>query len=190
MAHVSKITDTGVVRLVGACTRLRSVDVNFCSNLGDLAVLELATLPSLRRLSLVQLRKLTDNAVFFLAEHTPTLERLHLSHCDGLSLDSIHHAIRKLPELAHLSATGIPALARPGDSPSGHHRTVHPETRSRLGFSPTRKLGCFAHSWTKRWSGNGKQKPVISSLCHARTMQRIYTDGLGDQTGVWMSYCG
>jgi len=135
MAHVSKITDTGVVRLVRACTRLRSVDVNcessitvwrlaqtltidltsaVCSNLGDLAVLELATLPSLRRLSLVQLAKLTDNAVFFLAEHTPTLERLHLSHCDGLSLDSIHHAIRKLPELVHLSATGIPALARPG----------------------------------------------------------------------------
>jgi len=85
-----------------------------CSNLGDLAVLELATLPSLRRLSLVQLRKLTDNAVFFLAEHTPTLERLHLSHCDGLSLDSIHHAIRKLPELVHLSATGVPALERPG----------------------------------------------------------------------------
>lgn len=85
-----------------------------CSNLGDLAVLELATLPSLKRLSLVQLRKLTDNAVFFLAEHTPTLERLHLSHCDGVSLDSIHHAIRKLSVLVHLSATGIPALARPG----------------------------------------------------------------------------
>ena len=137
MAHVSKVTDNGVVRLVRACTRLRSVDVNcessimipkinvgaysityfcsvVCSNLGDLAVLELATLPSLRRLSLVQLRKLTDNAVFFLAEHTLTLERLHLSHCDGLSLDSIHHVIRKLPELVHLSATGIPALTRPG----------------------------------------------------------------------------
>lgn len=85
-----------------------------CSNLGDLAVLELATLPVLRKLSLVQLRNLTDNAVFFLAEHTPTLERLHLSHCDGISLDSIHHAIRKLPDLVHLSATGIPALARPG----------------------------------------------------------------------------
>jgi len=79
-----------------------------------MAVLELATLPSLKRLSLVQLRKLTDNAVFFLAEHTLTLERLHLSHCDGLSLDSIYHAIRRLPELVHLSATGIPALARPG----------------------------------------------------------------------------
>jgi len=114
MAHVSKITDIGVVRLVRACARLRSVDVNFCTNLGDMAVLELATLPSLRRLSLVQLPQLTDNAVFFLAEHTPTLERLHLSHCDGLSLDSIHHAIRKLPELVHLSATGVPALSRPG----------------------------------------------------------------------------
>ena len=135
MAHVSKITDTGVLRLVRACTRLRSVDVNcefsitilstsedphgvslftVCSNLGDLAVLELATLPSLRRLSLVQLDKLTDNAVFFLAEHTPTLERLHLSHCNGLSLDSIHHAIKKLSELVHLSATGVTALSRPG----------------------------------------------------------------------------
>lgn len=134
VAHVSNITDNGVVRLVRACKRLRSVDVNcvcsimipkidvdannfastVCDKLGDMAVLELATLPLLRRLSLVQLCKLTDNAVYFLAEHTPQLERLHLSHCNSLSLDSIHHVIRKLPELVHLSATGIPALTRPG----------------------------------------------------------------------------
>jgi len=144
MAHVSKITDTGVVRLVRACTRLRSVDVNFCSNLGDLAVLELATLPSLRRLSLVQLRKLTDNAVYFLAEQTPTLERLHLSHCDGLSLDSIHHVIGKLPELVHLSATGIPALTRPGverfserpaqDSPPDNQELFRVFTNEKIGL--------------------------------------------------------
>lgn len=85
-----------------------------CGNLGDLAVLELATLPSLRRLSLVQLRKLTDNAVYFLSEHSKQLERLHLSHCDALSLDSIFHVISKLPGLVHLSATGIPALTRLG----------------------------------------------------------------------------
>lgn len=144
MAHVSKVTDIGVVRLVRACSRLRSVDVNFCSNLGDLAVLELATLPLLRRLSLVRLRKLTDNAVFFLAEHTPTLERLHLSHCDGLSLDSMHHVIRKLPELVHLSATGIPALTRPGverfserpphDSPPDNQELFRVFTNEKIGL--------------------------------------------------------
>jgi hypothetical protein len=169
-----------------------------------MAVLELATLPSLRRLSLVQLRKLTDNAVYFLSEHTPTLERLHLSHCDGLSLDSIHHAIRKLPELVHLSATGIPALVRPGVErfseqppqassryPTCHkitdaqtqRRTARPATRNCLGCSLMRELSCFAHFSTKRWNGNDKRRPETSSLCHVETMQKIYTDGSCEARG-------
>lgn len=38
MAHVSKITDIGVVRLVRACTRLRSVDVNCESSIVTLEI--------------------------------------------------------------------------------------------------------------------------------------------------------
>jgi F-box and leucine-rich repeat protein GRR1 len=79
-----------------------------------MAVFELAGLANLQRLSLVRVQKLTDNAVFFLAEHAAKLERLHLSYCDHLSLFAIQHLLRKLVKLQHLTATGIPAFKRKG----------------------------------------------------------------------------
>jgi F-box and leucine-rich repeat protein GRR1 len=85
-----------------------------CRHLTDMAVFELAGLANLQRLSLVRVHKLTDNAVFFLAEHAMGLERLHLSYCDRLSLFAIQHLLRKLAKLQHLSATGIPAFKRKG----------------------------------------------------------------------------
>jgi F-box and leucine-rich repeat protein GRR1 len=77
-------------------------------------VLELAELGSLRRLSLVRIHKLTDIAIFALAEHAVRLERLHLSYCDHISLDAIHLLLRKLDGLRHLTATGIPSMRRKG----------------------------------------------------------------------------
>jgi F-box and leucine-rich repeat protein GRR1 len=79
-----------------------------------MAVFELAGLANLQRLSLVRVQKLTDNAVFFLAEHAMGLERLHLSYCDRLSLFAVQHLLRKLVKLQHLTATGIPAFKRKG----------------------------------------------------------------------------
>jgi F-box and leucine-rich repeat protein GRR1 len=79
-----------------------------------MAVFELAGLANLQRLSLVRVQKLTDNAVFFLAEHATELERLHLSYCDRLSLFAVQHLLRKLAKLQHLTATGIPAFRRKG----------------------------------------------------------------------------
>jgi F-box and leucine-rich repeat protein GRR1 len=80
-----------------------------CRRLTDMSVLELGGLEGLNKLNIVRL-KVTDNAILFLAEHTPSLERLHLSYCDRLTLDAIHIMINKLTRLQHLSATGIPAL--------------------------------------------------------------------------------
>lgn len=79
-----------------------------------MAVFELAGLANLQRLSLVRVQKLTDNAVFFLAEHAKGLERLHLSYCDRLSLPAVQLLLRKLVNLQHLTATGIPAFKRKG----------------------------------------------------------------------------
>ncbi|CCM02331.1 uncharacterized protein FIBRA_04423 [Fibroporia radiculosa] len=114
LAHVEEITDYGIVSIVGACPRLRTVDLSFNARLTDLTLLELATLPQLERLTLVGLTRLTDNAVFFLAEHTTTLERLQLSLCKRLSLEAFHVLVRKLPKLEQLSASGVPALKRIG----------------------------------------------------------------------------
>jgi F-box and leucine-rich repeat protein GRR1 len=114
LAHVSNITDRAVVKLARACTNLRCVDVAFCRNLTDMSVFEFASLPSLRRLSLVRVHKLTDIGIFALAEHAAGLEILHVSYCDHLSLDAVHLLLRKLDRLQHLNATGIPSLRRKG----------------------------------------------------------------------------
>ncbi|KAF8165544.1 hypothetical protein B0H34DRAFT_689516 [Crassisporium funariophilum] len=114
LAHVANITDKAVVKLARSCTNLRCLDVAFCRNLTDMSVFELAGLPSLRRLSLVRVHKLTDIAIFALAEHATSLERLHLSYCDHLSLDAVHLLLRKLDRLQHLTATGIPSFRRRG----------------------------------------------------------------------------
>ncbi|KAG6831395.1 hypothetical protein H0H92_010997 [Tricholoma furcatifolium] len=113
LAHVSGITDSGIVKLV-------------CRNLTDMSVFELASLKGLRRLSLVRMQKLTDIAIFSLAEHATCLERLHLSYCDRISLDAVHMLLSKRRELHHLTATGIPSFRRKGverfsdPSPAGY----------------------------------------------------------------------
>lgn len=85
-----------------------------CRQLTDMAVFELASLERIHRLVLVRVPKLTDNAVYFLADHTPSLERLHLSYCDRITLKSLHHLVRTCNRLVHLTATGVPGARRTG----------------------------------------------------------------------------
>ena len=145
MSYVDGLSDSGIVSIVRHCTKLRSVDVSCkqllcdhqcipnlcldCSSLTDLAVLELGTLPQLQRLAASGLPYLTDNALFFLAEHAESLQRLHICQCKRITLDAIHILVRKLSQLEHLNASGVPALKRAGverfsDQPSAvsvHH---------------------------------------------------------------------
>ncbi|KZT29294.1 RNI-like protein [Neolentinus lepideus HHB14362 ss-1] len=114
LAHVSNITDKALVQLSRSCTKLRCVDLAFCRRVTDLGVSELASLPNIRRLNLIGLRKITDNALFFIAELNSTLERLYLSHCDRITLDAVRVLLTKLESLRHLTATGIPAFKRKG----------------------------------------------------------------------------
>jgi len=114
LAHVANITDRAIVKLTRSCVNLRCVDVAFCRNLTDMSVFEFAGLKALRRLSLVRVHKVTDIGIFSLAEHATSLERLHLSYCDGLSLEAIHLLLRKLESLQHLTATGVPSFRRKG----------------------------------------------------------------------------
>ncbi|KIM68850.1 hypothetical protein SCLCIDRAFT_13584 [Scleroderma citrinum Foug A] len=114
LAHVPQITDSGIMKLARECTDLRSIDLAFCRQLTDLAVMELAGLKNLVRLVLVRVQKLTDNAVDYLADHTPSLQRLHLSYCDRITLKSLHHLVSRNRGLEHLTATGMPAARRRG----------------------------------------------------------------------------
>ncbi|KAF7332041.1 Carbohydrate esterase family 9 protein [Mycena kentingensis (nom. inval.)] len=114
LAHCSEITDNGIVKLARACTKLRCIDVGFCRNLTDMSVFCLAELRYIRRLSLVRIHRMTDIAIFAIAEHALDLERLNLSYCDKLSLDAVHLLLKRLVRLQNFSATGIPAFRRTG----------------------------------------------------------------------------
>ena len=129
LGHAANITDRSIKSLARCCTRLRYVDFASgshalsirlvlilpldCTLLTDMSVFELASLPKLRRIGLVRVSNLTDEAVYALAERHSTLERIHLSYCDQISVMAIHFLLQKLHKLTHLSLTGIPSFRKP-----------------------------------------------------------------------------
>ncbi|KAI0650268.1 RNI-like protein [Trametes meyenii] len=113
LGHAGAITDRSINSLVRSCTRLRYIDLANCLQLTDMSVFELSTLPKLRRIGLVRVNNLTDQAIQALGERHGTLERIHLSYCDQISVMAVHFLLQKLPKLTHLSLTGIPAFRRP-----------------------------------------------------------------------------
>lgn len=78
-----------------------------------MSVFELSSLPKLRRIGLVRVSNLTDEAIYALAERHSTLERIHLSYCDQISVMAVHFLLQKLHKLTHLSLTGIPSFRKP-----------------------------------------------------------------------------
>jgi F-box and leucine-rich repeat protein GRR1 len=62
----------------------------------------------------VRVQKLTDIGIYALVEHAKQLEDLHISYCDGLSLDAIHLLLKEVGTLQHLVATGVLSLRRKG----------------------------------------------------------------------------
>ena len=130
LGHASNITDHAVNMLVKACTRLRYIDLaselaisyliiciltslKDCTQLTDMSVFELASLQKLRRVGLVRVNNLTDQALYALGERHATLERIHLSYCDQISVLAVHFLLQKLPKLTHLSLTGVSSFRRP-----------------------------------------------------------------------------
>ncbi|KAF5363421.1 hypothetical protein D9756_000384 [Leucocoprinus leucothites] len=113
LGHANRITDRSIRILARSCTRLRYIDFANCTLLTDMSVFELAALPKLRRVGLVRVNNLTDEAIYALAERHATLERIHLSYCDQITVMAIHFLLQKLHKLTHLSLTGIPAFRDP-----------------------------------------------------------------------------
>ncbi|KIK04673.1 hypothetical protein K443DRAFT_130668 [Laccaria amethystina LaAM-08-1] len=113
LGHASKINDRAVRTLARSCTRIRYVDFANCALLTDMSVFELSALPKLRRIGLVRVNNLTDEAIYALAERHATLERIHLSYCDQISVMAVHFLLQKLHKLTHLSLTGVPAFRQP-----------------------------------------------------------------------------
>jgi F-box and leucine-rich repeat protein GRR1 len=110
LGHCSRITDTGVGALVKMCNRIRYIDLACCTLLTDLSVMQLATLPKLKRIGLVKCSNITDRSILALAKpkqlghNGPTvssvLERVHLSYCTNLTL-SVRQDTPKTPFLEY-----------------------------------------------------------------------------------------
>ena len=77
-----------------------------------MSVFELSALPKLRRVGLVRVPNLTDEAIYALGEQYQSLERVHLSYCDQITVLAVHFLLQKLQKLNHLSLTGVPAFRK------------------------------------------------------------------------------
>ncbi|KAH8658797.1 SCF E3 ubiquitin ligase complex F-box protein-like protein grrA [Tricladium varicosporioides] len=131
LGHCGHITDASVVKLVQSCNRIRYIDLGCCVNLTDASVMKLASLPKLRRIGLVKCSNITDESVYALAQYRAprdvrhhrlgedgylpgsSLERVHLSYCTNLTLNSIVVLLNNCQKLTHLSLTGVQAFLRP-----------------------------------------------------------------------------
>ncbi|KAJ5894046.1 hypothetical protein N7495_005737 [Penicillium taxi] len=120
LGHCSLITDDAVIELIKACNRIRYIDLACCTELTDDTVIHLAALPKLRRIGLVKCAKITNFGIkAFTFKHPhhrlsiSNLERVHLSYCTSLTLESIHPLVNKCPRLTHLSLTGVQPFLRP-----------------------------------------------------------------------------
>ena len=60
-----------------------------------------------------QVSHLTDRAIYARVERYTTLERIHLSYCENISVPAVFWLLLRLPRLTHLSLTGVPAFRRP-----------------------------------------------------------------------------
>ncbi|GAA5978964.1 hypothetical protein JCM10908_002750 [Rhodotorula pacifica] len=112
LGHVHNITDRAVTAIARACTRLRYIDLANCTNLTDQSVIELANnLPRLKRIGLVRVNNITDAAIEALSQRT-SLERIHLSYCDNLTVAAISSMLQELPRVTHLSLTGVTSFRK------------------------------------------------------------------------------
>lgn len=96
-----------------------------------MSVFEIASnISKLKRIGLVKVVNITDQAIYALVERAATLERLHLSYCDKLTIPSIGFLLSRLNRLTHLSLTGVSAFKIPEvkqycrKAPSVCHRTA------------------------------------------------------------------
>ncbi|OBA23261.1 RNI-like protein [Metschnikowia bicuspidata var. bicuspidata NRRL YB-4993] len=115
LGHCALVTDFGVQALVRNCHRIQYIDLACCSQLTDWTLIELSTLPKLRRIGLVKCNMITDSGIMELVRRRgeqDCLERVHLSYCTQLTIGPIFCLLKSCPRLTHLSLTGISAFLR------------------------------------------------------------------------------
>jgi F-box and leucine-rich repeat protein GRR1 len=116
LGHCILLTDRSITQLASSCNRIRYLDMACCLNISDKSIIELAkNLSKLKRIGLVKCVYITDFAIHALAcqsRITSNLERIHLSYCTRLSVESVSRLLNVCPRLNHLSLTNVPAFQR------------------------------------------------------------------------------
>ncbi|QRG40547.1 hypothetical protein FDK38_005026 [Candidozyma auris] len=115
LGHCALLTDFGVQALVRSCHRIQYIDLACCSQLTDWTLIELSSLPKLRRIGLVKCNLISDAGIMELVRRRgeqDCLERVHLSYCTNLTIGPIYFLLKNCPRLTHLSLTGISAFLR------------------------------------------------------------------------------
>lgn len=110
LGHCSNLTDRSVIFLVKYCSRLRYIDLACCYNLTDAAVVALSGLARVKRIGLVKCNSVTNHGILTLANAPAiqvSLERIHLSYCTQLTLESVSRLLDVCPLLTHISLTGV-----------------------------------------------------------------------------------
>ncbi|KAI9893057.1 MAG: SCF ubiquitin ligase complex subunit [Vezdaea aestivalis] len=118
LGHCNQISDQSIKHLIKTCNRIRYIDLACCHKLTDDSIKLLATLPKLRRIGLVKCVQVTDESIFALAKGPPrgggrypigpnSLERVHLSYCERLTVGGIQALLMSCQRLTHLSLTGV-----------------------------------------------------------------------------------
>lgn len=115
LGHCNSITDLGVSTLVKACTRIQYIDVACCNQLHDVSIKDIAALPRLRRVGLVKCQSVTDEGIAAFTNRPVSdnsIERIHLSYCNQISLQAVTTLVKNCERLTHLSLTGVPSFMR------------------------------------------------------------------------------
>ena len=115
LGHCGLITDFGVASLVRSCHKIQYIDLACCTQLTDWTLVELASLPKLRRIGLVKCNLISDSGILELVRRRgeqDCLERVHLSYCTNLTIGPIYLLLKNCPKLTHLSLTGISAFLK------------------------------------------------------------------------------
>ncbi|KAI8373510.1 hypothetical protein EDC96DRAFT_605741 [Choanephora cucurbitarum] len=113
LGSCKNITDQGIIHLAAKCPRIRYIDLASCHRLGDDSVAALAGLPKLKRIGLVKCHRVTNRAIFALTRYARTsisLERIHLSYCEQLTVQAIAVLVLHCRHLTHLSLSFVPAF--------------------------------------------------------------------------------
>lgn len=91
--------------LLKALPKTASLDLAFCCNLGDDAIimaLAASQWPLLTSLNLSRCSLITDVSVHFVTRQAPNLEELYLNRCTSITDGSAHHIAANLSKLRNL----------------------------------------------------------------------------------------